>query len=84
MTIIKIWQPRYHDNICLVGKHKVKPGDNIIIFTKAKYLKGKQFKLTDSQIRSYPIDSNGSIACYAVDMDLIRENEIKGDAYATK
>jgi hypothetical protein len=76
MNLIKIWQPRYHDNVCLIGKHKVKAGDNIIVFTKAKYLKDKQFKLTDSQIKSFPLDSNGTIACYAVDMDLLKESEI--------
>lgn len=76
MNRIEIWSPRYHDNVCLVGKNKIRSGDNIIYFTKAKHLEGKQFKLTDEQIKSSPIDTNGKIACYAVDMNLILESEV--------
>ena len=64
--MIKIWEPRYHDRVVLIAKHKVRNGTNTIIFTKCKSLKGKTFTMTGEYIRSCPLDSNGKIPCYAV------------------
>ena len=67
--MIRIWEPRYHDRVVLVAKHKVKDGVNKIIFTKSKSLKGKTFELTGDFIRNCPLDSNGKIPCYAVPLE---------------
>ena len=74
-VIIKIWAPRWHDRVVLIGKHRVRSGVNKIMFTKVKSLKGKIFAMTGESIRSYPVESNGKIACYAVDLDVLLEAE---------
>jgi hypothetical protein len=72
--MIEIWQPRYKDRKVLIATYKV--GDtNTIVFTKAKYLKGKVFKCSGETIRKYPKETNGTIECYAVPMsELTLEN----------
>jgi len=67
---IEIWQPRWHDRVVLIGKHKVKPGENKIVFTKAKNLPGSYF-MEDTEIKKYPLDSNGKIPCFAVPLDVV-------------
>lgn len=67
--MIEIWQPRYHDNKVLIATYKVKSGQNLIVFTKAKYLQGKIFSCNGSIIKSCPIETNGKISCYAVPME---------------
>ena len=70
-NVIKIWEPRYKDDVALIASHKVK-SSNIIVFTKAKHLEGLKFNLPSSVIKSYPKSTNGKIACYAVPMSVIR------------
>lgn len=70
-NIIEIWSPRYKTNSVLVATYKVAK-DNVIVFTKAKYLMGKEFYVSGSDIRSCPLDNNGKIACYDVPMSMLK------------
>jgi len=70
---IEIWEPRWHDRKVLVAKYKVKSGINEIIFTKAKSLKDKLFKMDEREIKKYPIVSNGKIDCYAIPLDKLEQ-----------
>jgi hypothetical protein len=69
--MIEIWEPRYHDNVVLVAKHKVMPGDNTIVFTKSKKLVNKEYHIPGKTIMSCPLDTNGKIECYAVPLHLV-------------
>jgi hypothetical protein len=44
---------------------------NEIVFTKAKCFKGKSFHLRGSDIIKYPVETNGSIPCYAVPLEIV-------------
>lgn len=68
MNTIEIWQPRYKDGIVLVAKYKVGV-NNRIIFTKAKHLEGKVYKMAGAKLEKYPIETNGRIPCYAVPLE---------------
>ncbi len=63
--MIEIWQPRWKDRVVLIATFKVKDGENVIVFTKAPTLNGR-YSVSGDVIRSYPIESNGRIDCYAV------------------
>ncbi len=65
---IEIWAPRYKDRKVLIARHKVGT-HNEIIFTKAKHLMGQSYYLAGEKIRSYPMDTNGTLDCYAVPVD---------------
>lgn len=75
--MIEIWSPRYHDRKVLIAKYKVVSGRNDIRFTKAKSLKDKMFSIEGSEIIKYPLETNGTIQCYAVDLDKLLEKELK-------
>lgn len=64
---IEIWQPRYRDRVVLIAKHKVGT-HNEITFTKDKNYPDVYY-LSGSTIRSYPLDTNGKIPCYAVSLN---------------
>lgn len=64
--MIEIWRPRYHDSVVLIAKYKVQD-KNIIKFTKDKRLTD-EYHLTRQQIEKYPLESNGSIPCFAVSL----------------
>lgn len=66
--MIEIWNPRWHDRKVLIAKHKVTAGVNEIVFTKAKSLPGR-FQVLGSEIVKHPLESNGTIDCYAVPLD---------------
>jgi len=66
--MITIWEPRWHDRVVLIAKHKVSGGLNKIKFTKGS-LAGKVYEAEGSMIRKCPQDSNGKITCYAVPLD---------------
>lgn len=72
--MIEIWQPRWKDRKVLIAKYKVCSGVNEIIFTKAKCLTGKKFHIQGSEIAKCPIESNGTIDCYAVPMGLLENS----------
>lgn len=75
---IEIWQPRYHDNVILIAKHKVGT-HNRITFTKAKHLAGQEFYLSGENIRQWPLESNGRIMCYVVPLDELEPLERSDD-----
>lgn len=62
---IEIWSPKYSTQSVLVDVRKVK-NDNIIYFTKANHLKGKEYYLSGDVARESDIISNGKIKCYDV------------------
>lgn len=74
MANIQIWQPRYKDNTALVARYKV-GAVNHISFTKAKHLAGRVFVMDGDLIRQYPLETNGTIACYAVPMEVLEKHE---------
>lgn len=72
-TDVAIWYPRYHDKAeigswtVMVAVYKVKQASKVrIYFTKAKHLEGVKLYMTGNRLRQYPIDTNGTIDCYAV------------------
>jgi len=73
MSVINVWSPRYHDKVVLIAKYKVQD-NNVIKFTKDKNWKGS-YPLTKNQITKYPIESNGSINCYAVSLNELVDSE---------
>lgn len=73
---IEIWMPRYRDRVALVAVYKVGQW-NRITFTKAKHLKDMVFEVEGELIRKYPIDSNGTLPCYAVDLQVIMDRRVK-------
>jgi len=68
LNTIEIWDARWHDRTVLINPIKV-AAHNLIIFTKAKHLEGKQFYLSGLTIRQSHLVSNGKIMCHAVPMD---------------
>lgn len=66
-NLIEIWQPRWKDRRVLIAKYKV-ANDNKIVFTKARSL-DREYYMSGEKIRSYPLESNGKIPCYAVPLD---------------
>lgn len=68
LNLIEIWQPRYRDRVVLIAKYKVGTG-NEIRFTKAKHLLEKHFYITGEDIKKCPLETNGTISCYAVPLD---------------
>ena len=79
--MIEIWNPRWHNKTVLIAKYKVVSGINKIKFTKAKCFNDKVFEVDGDIIRSYPLETNGTILCYAVPLDKI-VGEQKEEAHA--
>lgn len=73
--MIEIWSPRWHDRVTLVAKYKVRDGVNKIKFTKAKSLKDTVYSMEGDKIKSYPLETNGTIPCYAVSLDDLLEGD---------
>lgn len=71
LNTISIWNPRWHDETVLIAKRKVKEF-NRIIFTKSKALAGKEFFISQTRIKTFPVESNGSIDCYAVPLGSLK------------
>lgn len=69
MNQIKIWSPRWHDRKVLIAKYKVQ-SMNEIVFTKGT-LKDKRYSLSGAEIVRHPIESNGTISCYAVPLEVV-------------
>lgn len=64
---IEIWQPRWHDRVVLVAKHKVGI-NNEIYFSKSPTLTGV-YKMRGEKMEKYPVDTNGTCPCYAVPLE---------------
>jgi len=63
---IEVWAPRFHDKKVLIAPYKVQNGMNRIIFTKT--MRDKRLLMDGAKIKSYPMESNGTIGCHAVPM----------------
>lgn len=74
MTLIEIAEPRYHDMVALVGAFKVKDPNELytVTFTKGFY-KGRKYQMRGKKIIEYPLQTNGTIDCYAVPLAKFRE-----------
>ena len=70
MNKIEIWSPRWHDRKVLIAKYKVGV-NNEIVFTRAKNLSGITFTIRGADVERFPIETNGTIPCYAVDFDAL-------------
>lgn len=68
---LEIWHPRYHDKVVLLAKHKI-GAHNEIIFTKAPSMGDNHFYVSGAEVRSCPTETNGTIACYAVPMAMLK------------
>lgn len=64
MNMIEIWEPRFSRKDVLVAKYKVKDGANKIVFTRA--WKDKILYMDGAKMRTYPVETNGVIECYAI------------------
>ena len=64
---IDIWQPKWSTRKVLIAKFRVGT-HNLITFTKAPSLAGDYY-MSGEAIRTYPLDTNGRIPCYSVDLD---------------
>lgn len=72
MNVLDIWEPRWHDKVVLIAKHKVGK-HNVIKFTKTKSLPGLWY-VSGKTIKASPLETNGKIPCYAVSLnDLEKE-----------
>lgn len=70
---ISVWQPRWHDRKVLVAQYKVKKGMNIIKITEGA-AQGK-YQMSEVAIRSYPLETNGAILCYALPLEKLERIE---------
>lgn len=61
---ISIWAPRFKDMKVLIAPHHIQSGVNRIVFTKT--WNEKVFLMDGEKIKSYPMESNGSIGCHVV------------------
>lgn len=64
MNTISIWAPRFKDKKVLIAPYHVRPGINRIVFTKT--MRDKRLLMDGAKIKSYPMESNGTIGVYAV------------------
>jgi len=77
LTRMDIWYPRYKDRkingdwVVLLSCKTVKFATSLILvsFVRAKHLQGQRFAILKSDVMKYPVESNGSIDCYAVPME---------------
>lgn len=71
---IEIWAPRYKDRKVLIAKYKVQ-NHNEIVFTKAKHLMDHTWYISGADIAKCPLETNGTLACYAVPVDSLEPLE---------
>lgn len=69
---IEIWQPKYspmfaNEHEVWIARDKVKE-HNIVYFTKAKHLEGKEYYIRGQVAKTCPTTTNGKITVYAVPM----------------
>lgn len=69
-SVIHVWEPRYHDGKVLIATRKIVDRNKIII-DKGAYA-GEYF-LAGEVAKSSPIQSNGKINCYAVDLEQLEK-----------
>lgn len=64
MNTIEIWAPKFSTQQILIAPYHVQPGLNRIVFTKT--WRDKVLLMDAAKIKSYPMQSNGSIGVYAI------------------
>lgn len=72
---IEVWEPRWHDRTVLVAAAKVRDGMNEIRITKSSAKFNGSYFMDGDRIRSYPLDTNGKLQCYAVNLDDLMEKK---------
>lgn len=72
--LLKIWQPRWKDRVVLLAKYKV--GTHNTITFKSKSLPGEYY-ISGAKANSFPLDTNGKLACYAIPLDELEPLERK-------
>lgn len=72
----EIYQPRWHDRKVLLACHKVGQ-HNKIVFTQAPSLGTEPYYVSGTVAKKCKKVSNGTINCYAVDLDKLRPLEIE-------
>lgn len=65
--VFDIWQPRWKDRKVLLANYKVGQ-HNMIKFSKTPSMPGEYYVSGDTA-KKYPLETNGTISCYAVPMD---------------
>lgn len=78
MTYLEVFEPRYHDKTALLNGPKVKRATTQWVrvkFTKAKSMEG-DWVVSRSKVMKYPLQSNGTIQCYAVPLSELNILEI--------
>lgn len=84
LTTLPIWAPRYssaytetNERVALLADYKLRNASPVVLitFTKAEHLKGQRFCIRRDVALSYPLDSNGKIACRAVPMSALESWE---------
>lgn len=68
-----IKQPRWKDKTVLLAKHKVGT-HNSIVFSETKSMPGTYY-VSGEETRRHPVQSNGSIDCYAVPLSILEPLE---------
>lgn len=74
ISTIEIWQPRWKDRVVLIATFKV--GEhNAIRFTKTPTMP-ETYYVSGEKARTFPVESNGKIGCYAVPISELEILEI--------
>ena len=78
--MIKIWNPRFRDNSCLISTKKVVPGENLITFTKCPQLKGMVWSVDGDNIRRCKVEQmmtakGGYTGVYVVPLGLLHRRK---------
>lgn len=85
LTRLEIWAPKYstaytdtEERVALLAKYKVDYASPVIIveFTKAKHLMFQRFCIDREKAKSFPLESNTKIPCYAVPMSAFEPYEL--------
>lgn len=72
VNVLEVWKPRYHDKVFLLAKYKVLGPHNQITFTQDKRYP-ETYYLSTETIKKYPVETNGTIPCYAVKLSELSE-----------
>jgi len=72
-NLIDIWQPRWKDRVVLIATFKVGL-HNEVTFSKTKSLPGSYY-ISGDKVRTFPKETNGTIACYAVPLSELEKLE---------
>lgn len=74
MQNIEIWAPKYSNRTVLLAAYKV-GAHNKITFTRAKSMGTDPYYVSGKTVQSFPVVTNGSVKCYAVDLDKLERLE---------